>query len=182
MKLPRRKFLHLAAGAAALPVTPQIAKAQNSQTRPTSAESVPPLAERLATYADRLRYDDLNAATVEQVKALVIDTLGCGIVAFDERPVRICRELALAVGGGASTIIGTNRRTTPDMASFANGAAFRFSDLNDIYVPPQPGRQGAHPSDHIAACIAVAEGTQRNEPIQTDHQPGYRFARDFIAA
>jgi len=28
MKLPRRKFLHLAAGAAALPVLPSIARAQ----------------------------------------------------------------------------------------------------------------------------------------------------------
>ena len=34
MKLPRRQFLHLAAGAAALPVVSQIAKAQT--TRPQS--------------------------------------------------------------------------------------------------------------------------------------------------
>jgi tripartite-type tricarboxylate transporter receptor subunit TctC len=34
MKLPRRKFLHLAAGAAALPVVPRIARAQAYPTRP----------------------------------------------------------------------------------------------------------------------------------------------------
>src|SRR6516164_4370041 len=34
MKLPRRKFLHLAAGAAALPVLPRIARAQTYPTRP----------------------------------------------------------------------------------------------------------------------------------------------------
>jgi tripartite-type tricarboxylate transporter receptor subunit TctC len=34
MKLPRRKFLHLAAGAAALPAVPRVAKAQISPTRP----------------------------------------------------------------------------------------------------------------------------------------------------
>ena len=34
MKLPRRKFLHLAAGAAALPAVPRIAKAQAYPTRP----------------------------------------------------------------------------------------------------------------------------------------------------
>src|SRR5262249_59416414 len=100
------------------------------------AEAVRPLAERLADYTGQLRYEELDAATVEQVKALVIDTLGCGIAAFDENPVRICREAALAVGGDSSTIIGTNRRTNPDVASFANGAAFRYYDLNDIYVPP----------------------------------------------
>ena len=34
MKLPRRKFLHLAAGAAALPFAPHIARAQVYPTRP----------------------------------------------------------------------------------------------------------------------------------------------------
>src|SRR5262245_28082562 len=34
MKLPRRKFLHLAAGAAALPVMPRLAWAQTYPTRP----------------------------------------------------------------------------------------------------------------------------------------------------
>src|SRR5215475_5980318 len=34
MKLPRRQFLHLAVGAAALPVLPRIARAQGYPTRP----------------------------------------------------------------------------------------------------------------------------------------------------
>jgi tripartite-type tricarboxylate transporter receptor subunit TctC len=34
MKLPRRKFLHLAAGAAALPAASRIARAQAYPTRP----------------------------------------------------------------------------------------------------------------------------------------------------
>jgi tripartite-type tricarboxylate transporter receptor subunit TctC len=34
MKLPRRKFLHFAAGAAALPALPRIARAQTYPTRP----------------------------------------------------------------------------------------------------------------------------------------------------
>jgi 2-methylcitrate dehydratase len=147
MRLPRRNFLSLAASGAALPVLSRLSWSQDAQ----------PLAERLADYAKRLRYEDLDAATIEQVKVLVIDTLGCGLAAFDEQAVRACREIALAQASGASTVIGTNRRTTPDLASFANGAAFRFLDLNDIYVPPYAGAQGAHPSDHIAACFAVAE-------------------------
>lgn len=111
-----------------------------------------PLADRLAGYAAALRYDDLDAATVERIKTHVIDTIGCGLGAFDEKPVRICRDVALSVTGPA-TIIGTNRRTSPELASFANGAAFRYLDFNDAYV----GRFAIHPSDHIAACLAVAE-------------------------
>src|SRR6202166_334256 len=152
MELPRRAFLHLAASAAALPLTSRIAGAQDHPIQPPSEQPVRPLAERLAAYADGLRYEDIEAATIERVKTHVIDTIGCGIGAFDERPVGICRNVALAVSGNA-TIIGTNRRTTTELASFANGAAFRYFDFNDTYV----GRFSVHPSDHIAACLAVAE-------------------------
>src|SRR5207245_9594425 len=79
------------------------------------------LADRLPAYADGLRHDDLDTATIERVKSHFIDTIGCGIAAFDERPVRICRDVALGAAAGAAIVIGTNRRTTPDLATFANG-------------------------------------------------------------
>jgi 2-methylcitrate dehydratase len=141
MKLGRRRILQMAASAAVLPA---IAGAASAQARP--------LAERLADYAHRLRFDDIDAATIERTKAHVIDTIGCGIAALDEGPVRICRELALAAQGNA-TVIGTTRRSTPELASFANGVAFRYYDLNDAYV----GGLSGHPSDNIAPCLAVAE-------------------------
>ena len=152
VKLTRRRLLHLSAGPVALPITSRIAMAQNNPSPPVSAPRERPLAERLAAYAHALRYDELDAATVERVKVHVIDTIGCGIGAFEERPVRICRDVALAVPGTA-TVIGTRRRTTPDLTSFANGTAFRYLDFNDTYV----GRFAVHPSDTIAACLAVAE-------------------------
>jgi len=147
--LPRR---HVVAGMAALGIASLTRRAVAAPA--VSAASVRPLAERLAAYAHALRYDDLDAATIERVKSHVIDTIGCGIAAFDEPPVRICRDVALSsAGGGAATVIGTSRRTSPDLASFANGAAFRYYDLNDVYV----GGLAGHPSDHIAPCLAVAE-------------------------
>jgi 2-methylcitrate dehydratase len=146
MRLARRKLLRLAAGALVLPAIHRGACAQGARAQA-------PLAERLADYAHRLRLDDLDAATVERVKAHVIDTLGCGISALDEPPVRICREVALAAGSGDATVIGTARRTSIELAAFANGAAVRYYDLNDSYV----GGLTGHPSDNIVACLAVAE-------------------------
>ncbi len=140
MTIHRRRFLQLGAGAVALPAVSRAAAAEH------------PLAERLAAYAAGLHYEDLDAATRERVKTLVIDAIGCGMGGWDERPVRACREIALAVEGPA-TIIGTARRTTTELAAFANGAAIRILDFNDTYV----GRFAAHPSDNIAACLAVAE-------------------------
>src|SRR5438046_8416693 len=111
MKISRRRLLHLGAGAVTLPIFSQMARAQDRSTQPLPPSRDRPLAERLAYYALRLRYEDLDPATIERVKTLVIDTIGCGMGAWDEKPVRICREIALSVDGPA-TIIGTHRRTT----------------------------------------------------------------------
>src|SRR5262245_52926627 len=74
MKLPRREVLNLAAGAALLPAAP-VAAAETSHGQPSPQPGRRPLAERLAVYAEALRYDDLDAETVERVKTHVIDTL-----------------------------------------------------------------------------------------------------------
>src|SRR5215510_13680045 len=157
MKLPRRRFLHLAAGAIAPSMTSSVAQAQDHPTPPASGARERPLADRLAGYSHGLRYEDLDDATIERVKTHVIDTIGCGVAAWDERPVRICRDVALSVSGPA-TILGTDRRTTTELAAFVNGAAFRYLDFNDTYV----GRFAVHPSDTVAACLAVAEAERAN--------------------
>jgi 2-methylcitrate dehydratase len=151
--IPRRNVVlgTSALGLAAL-ARPRLVRAAEAAW---SEQPAHPLAERLAAYADGLRYADIDPATIEAVKTHFVDTMGCAIAALDEKPVRACRAVALAAaaGGGASTIIGTNRRTTPDLAAFANSVAGRYYDLNDVYVV----RQAGHPSDIIAACLAVAE-------------------------
>ncbi len=152
--MPRR---HVILGTAALGLCGLARGALAAEIAPPQSASRP-LAERLAAYADGLRYADIDAATIEAVKSHFIDTIGCAIAAFDEKPVRIGRDVAVAAGGGVSTIIGTNRRSTPDLATFANAAAARYLDLNDVYV----GHQAAHPSDNIAACLAIAEAERAN--------------------
>jgi 2-methylcitrate dehydratase len=147
--IPRRVLL---AGTAATGFAAWARGAEDRQ-RAARQSSEAPLAGRLAAYAERLSYRDIDAATLEAVKVLVVDSFGCAVAALDEKPVRICREIAAAAGGGPSTIIGAGRRTTPDLAAFANAAAIRYYDLNDVYV----SRQASHPSDAIAACFAVAE-------------------------
>jgi 2-methylcitrate dehydratase len=152
MKLPRRTFLRLGVGTAVLPFATSWVGAQAPKPPAVSGTNEVPLANRLADYALGLRYEDLTDATIERVKTHVIDSLGCGLGALNERAVRICREVAVSVAGSC-TIIGTNHRSTPDLAAFANSAAVRYLDFNDTYV----GRFAVHPSDNIAACLAVAE-------------------------
>src|SRR5262245_51657872 len=73
MRFPRRQFLHLATAAAAVPAVWRSARAETDPARPPSELPSRPLADRLAAYAAALRYDDLDAATIERVKSLLID-------------------------------------------------------------------------------------------------------------
>jgi len=142
--IPRRSFLTAVAAAG---FATAAAGAEGPEENPETS-----LAGRLAAYAAGVRFEDIDAATLEAVRILTVDALGCAIAAYDEPPVRGCREIALAAGGPA-TIVGAGTGTTPDLAAFANAAAIRYYDLNDVYV----AREASHPSDAIAACFATAE-------------------------
>jgi len=148
--LDRRLVLSGIAGLAAVPALTQAGAAQRDRAVSAAANEAP-LARRLADYVDSVRFADLDAATIERSKIQFFDSLGCAFASFSEKPVSAVRELALAAGGNAATIIGTKRRTTLDWAAFANGAAIRADDMNDGYST------SGHPSDNNAVCLAVAE-------------------------
>lgn len=110
--------------------------------------------ERLANYATSLEYDDLPSDVVHQVRRLVVDSLGCGIGAFNSVPAKAVRDMALCyTSNRAATLLGTDMRTTPDLAALANGVMVRYLDFNDNYA----GKSNAHPSDNVAPMMAVAE-------------------------
>jgi 2-methylcitrate dehydratase len=112
------------------------------------------LSERLAEYASSLAYEDLSESVVVEAKKRMLDAVGCAIGAYGETPVKAARRLAERVyPGSASTILGTKKKTTPDVATFVNGLMVRYFDFNDTYLSKEPG----HPSDNIPACLATAE-------------------------
>src|SRR5213596_3177903 len=112
------------------------------------------LAHRLADYACALQFEDLSKQVVHEVKRRVIDSLGCALGAWNEEPCAIARKVASDFSAKqGSTIIGTNHKPPPDWATFANGCCIRYFDYNDTYLSKEP----AHPSDNIAAALAVAE-------------------------
>jgi 2-methylcitrate dehydratase len=112
------------------------------------------LAEKMATFAHRLTFDDLPRDVVHEVKRRVIDSIGCALGAFDSDPCRIARTVARLVKSRLpATLLGTSHASAPDLAAFANGTMIRYLDYNDTYLSKEP----AHPSDNIAAALAVSE-------------------------
>ena len=112
------------------------------------------LAHSLANFACSLKYEDLSQSVVHEVKRRLIDSLGCALGAWNEEPCTIARTVAsdFSATTGA-TVIGTSHKAPPDWAAFANGCCIRYFDYNDTYLSKEP----AHPSDNLAAVLAVGE-------------------------
>ncbi|NGO10975.1 MmgE/PrpD family protein [Streptomyces sp. HC44] len=85
-----------------------------------------PLAEDLSSYAVSLRYSDLSTAAIHTVKQRLVDSIGCGLGAFDALPSRNGRAFAEAHPSTAATVLGTTQTTTPDVAAFVNGTMIRY--------------------------------------------------------
>src|SRR5881409_1941646 len=112
------------------------------------------LAELLAEYSASLDYKDLPEKIVHEAKKRVVDSLGCAVGAFNAEPVQMTRDIAMQVSvKKGSTILGTRKKTTPDLGAFVNGIMVRYFDYNDTYLSLEP----AHPSDNIGPCFSVAE-------------------------
>ncbi len=110
--------------------------------------------EALARYAVEFRYEDLPAAVVHETKRKLIDTLGCAMGAFNAEPCRIARAIARrSMGDPPARILGTQEKSTPEQAAFANGAMVRCQDYNDSYL----SSASCHPSDAWSAVLATAD-------------------------
>ena len=107
----------------------------------------------LASYASILKFEQLSASAVRELKRRLIDALGCGIGGFASEPAAIARRMAAAASGEPpARILGSGATTSMEMATFANAVMVRYLDCNDTYVAKGSG----HPSDMIPACLAVA--------------------------
>ena len=91
---------------------------------------------------------------MHEAKRRLIDSLGCALGAWHEEPCTIARTVVsdFSARNGA-TVIGTAHQAPPDWAAFANGCCIRYFDYNDTYLSKEP----AHPSDNLAAVLAVGE-------------------------
>jgi 2-methylcitrate dehydratase len=123
----------------------------------------PLLAHRLAAYAEQLSFNVLPAKAVLEAKRRIIDSLGCalGALSVGSEPGAIAvkiAQLSSANGSRGATVLSTRHCSTPDLAAFASGVLFRYLDFNDTYLSKEP----AHPSDNIAAALAVAESEKSN--------------------
>ncbi len=116
------------------------------------------LADRFARYATELKYESLPQEAVHEAKRRIIDSVACAFGAWRSETAQQVRAVATQVSSSyGATIIGTAHKASPDWTAFANGLLIRYLDYNDTYLSKEP----AHPSDNLAAVLAVAEAEGR---------------------
>src|SRR5262245_31838596 len=112
-----------------------------------------PLANRLAEYAGQLRFEDLPAPVVHEAKRRFIDSFATAAGAMDADAFEIARRCALRVQSSPGATLLGGGQSSVEWATFVNGLLIRYLDYNDTYLSLEP----AHPSDNLAAVLAVGE-------------------------
>jgi 2-methylcitrate dehydratase len=119
-----------------------------------------PLANRLADYGCRLRFEQLPAETVHEVKRRFIDSLATAAGAMDADAHAIAHKCALRVRGQPGAGMLGGGESSVEWATFVNGLLIRYLDYNDTYLSLEP----AHPSDNLAAVLAVGDMVKAGGP------------------
>src|SRR5882757_9776803 len=94
----RREVLQaLATASAAVTAAALPASAQETVRPRASTTGEGTIAQTLADYAVKLRYEDLPTEVVRTVKRTIIDTIGCAIGGYEAGPSQIALKLARAL-------------------------------------------------------------------------------------
>jgi len=110
--------------------------------------------QRIAEFAVNLKYEDLPAEVVHEVKHYLYDSVGCALGGYHTKDVNILREIYLGMAGsGEATLLCFGDKIPAVNATLVNSLMIRALDYNDIYWKEDP----SHPSDIIPAALSVGE-------------------------
>jgi aconitate decarboxylase len=118
--------------------------------RSSSTDALPTAGatEQLSRFLARTTYDQLPGAVIERTKHLILDGVGCGLLAarldWSERAVETLKALD---GEGTATVWGWNLKLPPMTAALLNGTFVQGFELDD-YHPFGPL--------HSQACVLPA--------------------------
>jgi 2-methylcitrate dehydratase len=112
------------------------------------------MVQQLAGWVESRSYDDLTDEAIKVLKLRLLDSIGVGIGALEGQPVKDIRKMTADLGGAPLVTLLGGGKTSPDYATFYNGAAIRYLDYNDSYLAKN---ETCHPSDNIAPVLAATE-------------------------
>jgi len=114
--------------------------------------------QQLATFAARLRFEDIPAPVIKRAEDLFLDWFGSALAGKTGRPVQVIEAFARQMGpqDGACEVLIARRRTTPLFAAMVNAASSHFAEQDDVH-----NGSVFHPAAVVfPAALAVAQAIQ----------------------
>src|SRR5437868_15425656 len=96
------------------------------------------LADHLADFALKTRYEDLPEAVVVEARRRLLDAFACAAGALHEPAPTIARRVASTIQGKPGAGLFGGGRSSADWCAFANGVHIRYLDCNDTYLSLEP--------------------------------------------
>lgn len=134
----------------------------------------------MADFVLETAFDDLRDDTVEAIKKRVLDAIAIATGAIEAEPItRLRRTVGELNGDGPASIWGSDRSTSPPLATALNGGMVRYLDFMDAYLLPD---EVPHPSNNVAPTVVSAEYTDAAGPdlitaIGIAYEIHYQLAR-----
>ncbi|MDP4196168.1 MAG: MmgE/PrpD family protein, partial [Bacteroidota bacterium] len=102
------------------------------------------ISRQISEFAVNLKYEDLPAEVIHEVKRYLYDSIGCAYGGYHTKDVNILKDIYKEISGKEeSTLIGFGEKLPAVNATLINSLMIRALDFNDIYWKEDP----SHPSD-----------------------------------
>jgi 2-methylcitrate dehydratase PrpD len=91
--------------------------------------------QELATFAAKLRFEDIPAPVMRRAEDLFLDWFGSALAGKTGRPVQVIESFARQMGpqDGPCEVLISRRRTTPLFAAMVNAASSHFAEQDDVH-------------------------------------------------
>ncbi len=134
--------------------------------------------EQLADFSANTRYADLPAEVVEDVKLIILDSIGCALASTEQPKGKAGIDYGRLTGGasGPATIIGTGDKISVFGAAFANGELINTLDM-DAILPPGHVCPYVLPGALAMAEQERASGATLIEAVALAHEMSYRLGK-----
>ncbi|MFD1647864.1 MmgE/PrpD family protein [Haloarchaeobius litoreus] len=114
----------------------------------------------LAAFARDVEYESLSGPVRDELKKRLLDSLGIAVGAMEAETSAVVRSTVDEYAGdGDCRLWGSGRHTSPVAAAMYNTTLVRYLDYMDSFLAPG---ETPHPSDNVAAVLAVAEQQGRS--------------------
>jgi 2-methylcitrate dehydratase PrpD len=177
----RRDFGKLSVGALASTLLASKGKATDARSPSPGAAASPPdhgVTAYAASFVVNTSYDAIPREVIELGKKSILDGLGLALAGSRAETGPLCLRYLDSLGStqGSSSIVGTSRKSAPQLAALVNGVSIHADDFDDTQLAVAKDRVYGllvHPTVPVLpAVLALAE---RAKPSGRDFMLAYHL-------